>query len=124
MIDVLLRVLLVGGGAYAGAKLGERYLGGTAETPVWTGHVGFDPGRPAISITQVRQAGKVYYRVYVVADEQWARVAACWQYAEALAEVQSWEHYVDGGGTVMAWLTANERREQEIAALEDQLRGP
>ena len=54
MIDALLHAALVGGGAYAGARLGEKYLKPAGETPIWTGHVGGDVGKPAVSITQVR----------------------------------------------------------------------
>lgn len=68
MIDAILRGLIVGGSAYAGARMGEKYLTGATETPVWTGHVGGDVGKPAVSITQVRYRGRVYYRVYVATE--------------------------------------------------------
>jgi hypothetical protein len=56
MIDAILRGLIVGGSAYAGARMGEKYLTGATETPVWTGHVGGDVGRPSQSGLPTNQA--------------------------------------------------------------------
>jgi hypothetical protein len=119
MIDAILRGLIVGGSAYAGAHLGEKYLSGVTETPVWTGHLGGDVGKPAVSLTRVAYRGRVHYRVFVVTNGQWAQVAGCWEYPEALAAIQTWERYISEGGTVEAWLAHNTRRAQEIAALEE-----
>ena len=57
MIDAILRGLIVGGSAYAGARMGEKYLSGGTETPVWTGHLGGDVGKAAVSLTRVAYRG-------------------------------------------------------------------
>jgi hypothetical protein len=114
MIDAILRGLIVGGSAYAGARVGEKYLTGATETPVWTGHVGGDVGKPAVSITQVRYRGRVYYRVYVATEGQWALVAACWLWPEVLGVLQTWERYLSEGGTVAAWSAHNAQRAGKI----------
>ncbi|MGO8939683.1 MAG: hypothetical protein ACLQLO_22065 [Mycobacterium sp.] len=119
MIDAILRALIVGGSAYAGARMGEKYLTGATETPVWTGHVGGDVGKPAVSITQVRYRGRVYYRVYVATEGQWALVAACWLWPEVLGVLQTWERYLSEGGTVAAWFAHNAQRAEEIRNMEE-----
>lgn len=99
--------------------MGEKYLTGATETPVWTGHVGGDVGKPAVSITQVRYRGRVYYRVYVATEGQWAQVAACWLWPEVLGVLQTWERYLSEGGTVAAWFTHNARHAEEIRNMEE-----
>ena len=123
MIDAILRGLLVGGGAYAGAKLGEKYLsGGATETPIWTGHIGGDIAKPALSMTMVRYRGRMHYRLYVVSEGQWALAASAWEYPEVLAAIQTWERYIAEGGTVAAWQARNTLRANEVAELEQSWR--
>jgi hypothetical protein len=120
MIDAILRGLIMGGSIYAGAHLGEKYLEGATEQPIWTGHVNGDVSKPAIALTQVHYRAKTHYRVYVTGEGQWAQVAGCWQYAEALAAVGDWERYLCAGGSVGAWQAHNYARAEEVADMEAQ----
>jgi hypothetical protein len=76
-------------------------------------------GGPALSITQVRYRGRVYYRVYVATEGQWGLVAACWLWPEVLSVLQTWERYLSEGGTVAAWFAHNAQRAEEIRNMEE-----
>ncbi len=106
--------------AYAGMKAADTYLTPQSELPVWTGHIGGDVGKPAVSITLVRWRGKTSYRLYVATDGQSALVMSG-TYAEILGALQTWEKYLSEGGTVSAWLAKNAQRANEVAALEGSL---
>jgi hypothetical protein len=119
MIDAILRGLLIAGGTIAGARLGRKYLTPSGETPMWTGHLGGDMGKPAVSVTRAHYQDKSWYRVYVATDGQWAAVAACWQWGEVLASLQQWEQYISERGTVQSWMAHHAKRTQEIRDMEE-----
>jgi hypothetical protein len=105
-------------GAMAGYKLGDKYLSGTRETPVWTGHLGGDLSMPAMTIMQVRYRGKISYRLYVITNGNAVLVAVAQHYPEIVAAVQTWDRYLDEGGTVEGWLVHNQHRVREMDRLE------
>ena len=69
-------LLCILGGAYVGSKMAA---GRTPEQPLWNGHVGNDPSMPAVAITSLRWRGKLYYRLYIADEGDYAMVglAAC-----------------------------------------------
>lgn len=105
-------------GAMAGYRLGQKYLTPDTETPVWTGHVGGDVGKPAISVLACRHQMRLTYKVYVATEGQWACVAACAQWGEVLATLQQWERYISDGGTVAAWMRHHQNAGVEVRDLE------
>ena len=106
--------------AYAGMRAADTYLTPQSELPVWTGHIGGDVGKPAVSITLVRWRGKTSYRLYVATDGQSA-LAMSGTYADILGALQTWEKYLSEGGTVTQWLANNAQRANEVATLEKSL---
>jgi hypothetical protein len=109
-------LLFVLGGAYIGAKLGDKYIG-VKEQPMWNGHISNDPSRPAVCITRLKWRGTIYYRLYIADAGDWALVGQSAQYPEILAMIQNWERYLAEGGTLNAWRVHCRQREEEIAAM-------
>jgi hypothetical protein len=105
-------------GSMVGYKLGQKYLTPDSESPVWTGHVGGDVGKPAISVLAVRHHMQLSYRVYVATEGQWACAASCMHWGEVLAVLQQWEQYIAKGGTVAAWLKHHQGAGIEVRDLE------
>jgi hypothetical protein len=105
-------------GAMAGYKLGQKYLTPDTETPVYTGHVGGDVGKPAVSVIACRHHAQLSYKVYVATEGQWACAASASNWGEVLAVLQQWESYIAKGGTVAAWLAHHQGAGVEVRDLE------
>jgi hypothetical protein len=123
VINFLVHAALIAGGAIVGGKLGEKYLSPSGEVPVWNGALSHDPDAPALVLTQMRREGKKWYRLYAVTGEQTMKVAVCRSYPQAVGRVRQWQSYIENGGTIMAWVTQNEKRAQECDALEATVMG-
>lgn len=106
-------------GALIGHKLGERYLSNARETPVWTGHIGGDIGKPAVSLCKIRWRGRMHYRLYVVTEGEAALVGESYSYPVMLGSLQVWKKYLDKGGTVAKWRMRNVQRARELRELEE-----
>ena len=117
-------LLFILGGSYIGARLGDKYLGNTGERPVWNGHIGNDPSMPAVAITVQKWRARLWYRLFIADQGDWAMVGISQVYAEILAMIQQWERYLTEGGTLNAWRIHCAKAAQETAGLEDSFNQP
>src|SRR6516165_4883564 len=68
-------LLFILGGSYIGARLGDKYLGNTGERPMWNGHIGNDTSMPAVAITVQKWRAKLWYRLFIADQGDWAKAA-------------------------------------------------
>jgi hypothetical protein len=66
-------------------------------TPVWTQNVG---GTMLTLMRQTRYVAEAVYALYAIEHGQSRHVRSYHSYPEALAGVQEWVAYLQGGGTV------------------------
>jgi hypothetical protein len=71
--------------------------------PVWSG----DVNGTTLAIMANEALGHTSYELYVLADGVWMLAGRYRLYPEIMAAVQVWEAYLQGGGTVRAWLEHN-----------------
>jgi hypothetical protein len=72
----------------------------TPTIPIWTDQIGI----VTLSLAQLTQGGRTSYQLFAVEGGRWLQVGAYWLYPQALAAIQSWQHYLHNGGTVEAWV--------------------
>jgi hypothetical protein len=79
--------------------LGER----VESMPLFTTMV----GEVVLTVIRVTHDGRTRHQVYAVTEGTWALVAIFGLYMDAMGEVLRWRRYLDGGGTVAAWVLAH-----------------
>jgi hypothetical protein len=113
---MFIELAAIAGAMHIGGKLGERYLSANDELPMCTETL----HDAALTITRVRYRGKSWCRLYVATEGQSAMVMQG-DYPELIAALQTWGDYLEGGGTVAAWLAQNAQRAAEVTRLEQSL---
>lgn len=70
--------------------------------PLFTERV--DDTENVLAVIRVTHNGRTQHQVYAITEAIWALVAIFGNYTDAMSEVLRWRRYIDGGGTVAAWL--------------------
>jgi hypothetical protein len=109
---MILELIGMAVGYKVGGRLGEKYL--TMEQPIYTGLI--EPTEVGVVLTRRGER----YTLHIVQDGE-TRPVRQGDYPTCLASMQQWEKYVQGGGTIRAWLAGNSARQAEVARLEASL---
>ena len=112
LIGAAARGLAVGAGVSAGATIAQKHLDNGSQ-PLWQGSVG-NVGAGA-HVQPLSRAAE--FQPVVIENGVIHPAGSWWTYPEAVAAVTNWQQYLNGGGTVAAWLTNS----AEVAALEAQI---
>jgi hypothetical protein len=112
LIGAAARGLAVGAGVSAGATIAQKHLDNGSQ-PLWQGSV----GNVVLVLMSNRCHGRQSFSLSVIENGVARPAGSWWTYPEAVAAVTNWQQYLNGGGTVAAWL----RNSAEVAALEAQI---
>jgi hypothetical protein len=112
LIGAAARGLAVGAGVSAGATIAQKHLDNGSQ-PLWQGSV----GNVVLVLMSNRYHGRQSFSLSVIENGVTHPAGSWWTYPEAVAVVTNWQQYLNGGGTVAAWL----RNSAEVAALEPQI---
>jgi hypothetical protein len=101
LLASLLQGAAFGGSASATGTWVNRKMAPPTNAPIWTGTI----GEATLTLLKQTVQGRAWYELYLVTPGRWTPLGSYAIYPEALASVQAWKSYLEGGGTLHAWLT-------------------